>query len=88
MSVDEPGIQGLVRLGQKVVQVVGRSRAPRSPLPGRLRNGESWGEGREEGTGGLLWCPWREAVSIGWRPGGRPVRPAKPGGSWRDEEGG
>ena len=59
---------------------------PPGTPPGRPRKGGSWGEGREEGIGGL-WCPWREAVSMGWRPGGRPVRPARLGGSWREEEG-
>ena len=49
MSVDEPGIQGLVRLGQKVVQVVWRSRAPREPT---ARQAEKRGElGRGEGGG-------------------------------------
>ena len=59
---------------------------PPGTPPGRPRKGGRW-EGREVGIGGLWW-PWSEAVSMGWRPGGRPVRPARLGGSWREEDGG
>ena len=45
MSVDEPGVQGLVRLGQKIVQM---ARAPRDPARqaqegGKLGGGEGGG---------------------------------------------
>ena len=45
MSVDEPGVQGLVRLGQKVVQMA--MRAPREPARqaqegGKLGGGDRW----------------------------------------------
>ena len=52
MSVDEPGIQGLVRLGKKIVQMVGGARAPREPAArqaqewGKLGGGEGGGDGR------------------------------------------
>ena len=77
------GYNGWLGWGRRLCKWPG---PPGTPL-GRPRKGGSWGEGREEGIGGL-WCPWREAVSMGWRPGGRPVRPARLGGSWREEEGG
>ena len=42
MSVDEPWVQGLVRLGQKIVQM---ARAPRDPARQAQEGGEGGGEG-------------------------------------------
>ena len=71
MSVDEPWIQGLVRLGQKVMQVVGRSRAPREPT---ARQGEERGElGGGEG-GGDRWStmvPMEGGRQHGMEAGGK-----------------
>ena len=45
MSVDEPWVQGLVRLGQKIVQMAGAPRAPAGQAQegGKLGGGEGGG---------------------------------------------